>query len=147
MTRPTSEQIIDYVGSHPGCTSKDIAAHYKCTPRSINRTEGTVPGIYAIPEIRSDNYRHFMRDTYEDVSSSEEQQQEINLIKEELERLREENQTLLSEDHEQEINMIRVELERLQEENQILKDHIAGIDAQVKIKTKGKPRVKAKKTK
>jgi len=84
MPRPTPDQIIDYVANNPGCTSKEIATKYNCIARDINRSQDGVPGIYAIPEIRSDNYRHFIHDNPDDGDKIESLQSEILVLQEKL---------------------------------------------------------------
>ena len=56
---PTEEQVTTYVKQNHGCSSKQIAAHFGCTSKDINRKRDGYPGIYKMPGVRSVNFKHF----------------------------------------------------------------------------------------
>jgi hypothetical protein len=55
---PTMEQVVNYVRENPDCKSKDIAKHFGCTTKDINRNRGEYIGIYSNPAIISTDYKH-----------------------------------------------------------------------------------------
>jgi hypothetical protein len=60
---PTMEQVINYVRENPDCKSKDIAKHFGCTTKDINRNRGEYIGIYSNPAIISTDYKHRVKET------------------------------------------------------------------------------------
>ncbi len=60
---PTMEQILNYVRENPDCKSKDIAKHFGCTTKDINRNRGEYIGIYSNPAIISTDYKHRVKET------------------------------------------------------------------------------------
>ncbi len=62
---PTTQQVIDYVREHPNCKSKDIANHFKCNTKDINRDRDGYVGVYKNPEIVNENYTHRLKDVPE----------------------------------------------------------------------------------
>jgi BMFP domain-containing protein YqiC len=56
---PSTQKVIDYVNKHPGCKSKEIAAALGCPKQEINKRSGSYPGIYAIPEIKHEDFKHY----------------------------------------------------------------------------------------
>jgi len=65
MSLPTTQQVIDYVREHPNCKSKDIANHFKCNTKDINRDRDGYVGVYKNPEIVNENYTHRLKDVPE----------------------------------------------------------------------------------
>ena len=57
---PTTEQVIDYVTQHPRCKSKEIAAHFQCSKKDINKPRDNYPGIYKIEAIQHDEFCHYV---------------------------------------------------------------------------------------
>jgi hypothetical protein len=55
---PTQSQVVEYVREHPGCLSRDVAKHFKCKSADINRARDGYCGIYKIPGLTHDNFRH-----------------------------------------------------------------------------------------
>ena len=55
---PTMQQVINYVRENPDCKSKDIAKHFGCTTKDVNRNRGEYIGIYSNPAIISTDYKH-----------------------------------------------------------------------------------------
>ena len=60
---PTETQVIDYVTRHPWCMSKEIARHFGCTTDIINRAREGYRGIYKIPNLVRDGFKHAVSDT------------------------------------------------------------------------------------
>lgn len=65
MPLPTTQQVIDYIREHPNCKSKDIANHFKCNTKDINRDRDGYVGVYKNPEIVNENYTHRLKDVPE----------------------------------------------------------------------------------
>ena len=57
------EQVVNYVRENPDCKSKDIAKHFGCTTKDVNRNRGEYIGIYSNPAIISTDYKHRVKET------------------------------------------------------------------------------------
>lgn len=62
MTLPTTQQVTDYVRQHPNCKSKEIANHFKCNTKDINKDRDGYVGVYKNSDIVSENYTHRLKD-------------------------------------------------------------------------------------
>ena len=68
MTLPSTNDVIEYVKAHPSCKSKEIASHFGCTTKQINRSRDRYPGIYKIPGITQQNFCHtYIDDDFPDL--------------------------------------------------------------------------------
>lgn len=67
MSLPTTTQVFDYVRKNPGCSSREIAEHFKCDVSDINRSRDDYVGIYESSEINNTNYKRSTVPTEENV--------------------------------------------------------------------------------
>lgn len=57
---PTEGQIREYILTNPGKTSKEIAQHFGCSGKDINRPRDRYPGVYNMTGINTVDYRHYI---------------------------------------------------------------------------------------
>lgn len=59
---PTTQQVNDYLTTQTEpVSSKNIAKHFQCTSKDINRNRDTYIGIYSNPDVSSVDYLHSIK--------------------------------------------------------------------------------------
>ena len=59
---PTTQQVNDYLTTQTEpVSSKNIAKHFQCTTKDINRNRDTYIGIYSNPDVSSVDYLHSIK--------------------------------------------------------------------------------------
>lgn len=148
---PSTRQVIDYVTKHPGCKSKDIAAALGCPKQEINKRSGSYPGIYAIPEIKHEDFKHYPASAvlddeqsciYDVLMPAGVDDCIIDALQQQIRELQERNKELQARlekqeaEHEERVDRLEERADRLEEQVQRLVENITKPRLKPKLKPK-----------